>query len=195
VLLNLIRNFRQTEENIHRYNIELPKSSALQRKLSNHAAWYYSARYNELAPSKFIGFIGMNGEKYTVADGTIFDGGRTEGVLINYFDRIAEEHQLYPKLRRQLYRELRRYGKSPRSNFRLNIPKRMYLQEAQRGTRNPPWTKDELILALDLYFKLESLPSNEDHPDIIALSRLLNKLPIHPRANRREGFRNPNVSI
>lgn len=190
--LELITGFNQAEENIHRYNLDLPYSMVLQRLLSTHTAWYYSPNHNELAPSKFIGFVGMSGEQYAVSEGSIFDGGRTEGVLIDCFDVIDENHQLYPKLQRQLSRLLRKYGKSPRSNFRLNIPKRRYLQTTQRGRRNPDWTIDELILALDLYFKLGSLPSNEDHPDIVALSRLLNRLPIHPRTHRQEGFRNPN---
>ncbi len=46
--LELITNFNQTEENIHQYNIDLPNSSELQRLLSTHTAWYYSARYNEI---------------------------------------------------------------------------------------------------------------------------------------------------
>lgn len=113
--LELITSFNQAKENVHRYNLDLPNSLVLQRLLSTHTAWYYSPNHNELAPSKFIGFIGMSGEQYAVSKGFIFDGGRTEGVLINYFDTIDENHQLYLKLRRQLLRLLRKYGKSPRS--------------------------------------------------------------------------------
>lgn len=58
--------------------------------------------------------------------------------------------------------------------------------------RNPRWTRDELILALDLYFRVNPLQTSETHPEIVALSDLLNRLPIHPRSDFGESFRNPN---
>jgi len=58
--------------------------------------------------------------------------------------------------------------------------------------RNPTWTRDELILALDLYFQINPVHTSEQHPRILALSRLLNRLPIHPRIGEFENFRNPN---
>jgi len=192
MVLRLIRTFDQAEKNIHQYNADLPNSRILQQRLRTHLVWYYSPRYNELAPSKFIGFIGMNGEKYANAEESIFDGGRTEGVLHNYFDVISNEHELYQKLQHQLFNLLRRYNKSTRSNVRLNIPKQKFLQRIQSGRHNPPWAIDELILALDLYFRLSSLPSDENHPEIVSLSKLLNRLPIHPQSSRQEKSRNPN---
>lgn len=56
--------------------------------------------------------------------------------------------------------------------------------------RNPPWTRDELILALDLYIRSGRRVLSEDHADVIALSELLNQLPIHKQ--REAKFRNPN---
>lgn len=58
--------------------------------------------------------------------------------------------------------------------------------------RNPKWTRDELILALDLYFRCDPLKTNKSDPEIIALSDLLNSLPIHPQKAEFEKFRNPN---
>jgi 5-methylcytosine-specific restriction enzyme A len=58
--------------------------------------------------------------------------------------------------------------------------------------RNPPWTTDELILALDLYFRVDPLHNTENHPEIIALSELLNRLPIHTERPDAGRFRNPN---
>ena len=57
-------------------------------------------------------------------------------------------------------------------------------------TGNPNWTRDELILALDVFFKngRKQLPAN--HPEVIALSTLLNVLPIHAADNREINFRN-----
>jgi 5-methylcytosine-specific restriction protein A len=58
--------------------------------------------------------------------------------------------------------------------------------------RNPKWTRDELILALDLYFRCTPLKTNKDHHEIVKLSNILNSLPIHPKKLEYEKFRNPN---
>ena len=58
--------------------------------------------------------------------------------------------------------------------------------------RNPKWHRDELILALDLYFRLEQGQRHARNPLIIALSETLNKLPIHGNKEEYEKFRNPN---
>lgn len=57
--------------------------------------------------------------------------------------------------------------------------------------RNPKWTRDELILALDLFFRVNPLHTSEKHPEIIALSDLLNELPIHVKSETEDNFRNP----
>jgi 5-methylcytosine-specific restriction protein A len=49
-----------------------------------------------------------------------------------------------------------------------------------KARRNPPWQRDELILALDLYFRHRPDTISKKHPDVGALSGLLNALPIHP---------------
>ena len=59
-----------------------------------------------------------------------------------------------------------------------------------RGTRPPTWVRDELILALDLYLRLGALDSS--HQEVIALSKLLNGMPIHPDWRYGADFRNPN---
>jgi 5-methylcytosine-specific restriction enzyme A len=59
------------------------------------------------------------------------------------------------------------------------------------GHGNPKWTRDETILALDLYFDYNGrVPSSSD-PRIIALSDLLRTFPYHSSAARQESFRNP----
>jgi hypothetical protein len=52
-------------------------------------------------------------------------------------------------------------------------------QQDGRTKRNPTWERDELILALDLYFQLERSVPDDSEPEVIALSELLNELPIH----------------
>jgi hypothetical protein len=56
--------------------------------------------------------------------------------------------------------------------------------------RNPNWSRDEQILALDLYFSLGRKWVSPDHSSIKKLSWILNKLPIHKRRTKK--FRNPN---
>ena len=58
--------------------------------------------------------------------------------------------------------------------------------------KNPPWHRDEIILALDLYFGPSLGPIDDKNPKIIALSELLNKLPIFEAKPNQETFRNAN---
>ena len=58
--------------------------------------------------------------------------------------------------------------------------------------RNPTWQRDELILALDLYFRHNPRTINRHHPEVERLSDVLNELPIHPDRPDPERFRNPN---
>lgn len=58
--------------------------------------------------------------------------------------------------------------------------------------RNPKWHRDEIIFALDLYFRLEPGQINHSNPAIIELSEVLNRLPIfHVRPDEAR-FRNAN---
>lgn len=61
----------------------------------------------------------------------------------------------------------------------------------RRAKRNPPWTRDELILALDLYFRYKPPTIPKSHPEILSLSTILNSLPIHEHRPDREHFRSP----
>lgn len=53
------------------------------------------------------------------------------------------------------------------------------------------WQRDELILALDLYLRLERIVPDETHPEVIALSQLLQSLPLHTDRRLDPTFRNP----
>ena len=70
--------------------------------------------------------------------------------------------------------------------------KRQYW-EAKGMRRNPNWARDELILALDLYFRV-NFPSHtsKSNTEIVQLSELLNALPIHAKSEQQKTFRNPN---
>lgn len=58
--------------------------------------------------------------------------------------------------------------------------------------RNPKWHRDEIIVALDLYFDLEPGQINHKNPAIVEVSNILNKLPIHDIRPDEVRFRNPN---
>ena len=58
--------------------------------------------------------------------------------------------------------------------------------------RNPKWHRDEIILALDLYFKLASGKIHASNQQVIDLSNTINKLPIFDVKPDAEKFRNAN---
>ena len=59
------------------------------------------------------------------------------------------------------------------------------------GHGNPDWTKDETILALELYQSCGGKLPGGDDPRVIALSDLLRQLPLHPDVIKKPSFRNP----
>jgi 5-methylcytosine-specific restriction enzyme A len=58
--------------------------------------------------------------------------------------------------------------------------------------RNPPWARDELILALDLYLENRASPPGQSSNEVQELSTLLNRLGAQLNAQSYEGYRNPN---
>jgi 5-methylcytosine-specific restriction enzyme A len=59
------------------------------------------------------------------------------------------------------------------------------------GHGNPNWSRDETILALDLYFRCAGEIPNSDDIRIVELSKELRVLPIHEVDLRNATFRNP----
>jgi 5-methylcytosine-specific restriction enzyme A len=64
------------------------------------------------------------------------------------------------------------------------------LDQPQGRGRSPPWERDELILALDLYMRAGLVDDTDRR--VIELSELLNRLPLHPLHPDPSRFRNPN---
>ena len=58
--------------------------------------------------------------------------------------------------------------------------------------RNPKWHRDEIILALDLYFSADRGSIDKNNPKIQELSKILNDLPLFPDRPDEEKFRNSN---
>lgn len=57
--------------------------------------------------------------------------------------------------------------------------------------RNAPWTAEELILALDLYFRVPPTRAAQNDPRIVELSRILNKLAGRAAAKDPSRYRTP----
>lgn len=57
--------------------------------------------------------------------------------------------------------------------------------------KNPKWSRDELILALDLYFKLPSSKISSTNEEVIELSQILNQIPSGFK-HKDDTFRNSN---
>jgi|GEM_PF-3801178 hypothetical protein len=58
-------------------------------------------------------------------------------------------------------------------------------------TKNPTWSRDELILALDLYACFKGNPPGKGSSAVVELSNVLNEMGAQI-ANRASDFRNPN---
>jgi 5-methylcytosine-specific restriction protein A len=58
--------------------------------------------------------------------------------------------------------------------------------------RNPKWHRDEIILALDLYFSEDRGSIDSKNKNIISISQVLNDLPLFPNRPDKERFRNAN---
>lgn len=65
----------------------------------------------------------------------------------------------------------------------------------QGMARNPAWKRDEVILALDLYFSLKPGEMSTKNEKVIKLSHILSSLPIHSERRNHNNFRNPNSVV
>lgn len=59
------------------------------------------------------------------------------------------------------------------------------------GHGNPNWTRDETILALNLYLRLDGHVPSPSTPEIQELSAILRSMPYHAEAAKQPSFRNP----
>ena len=59
------------------------------------------------------------------------------------------------------------------------------------GQGNPKWTREEVILALELYLRSGSIPLSKTDKEVIKLSKLLRTIPYHSNASKKSNFRNP----
>lgn len=57
---------------------------------------------------------------------------------------------------------------------------------------NPDWTRDELILVCDVMSRRSWQWLDDDDPDVLELSGIVRRMPLHPESQRLPSFRNPN---
>src|SRR5262249_20738813 len=74
----------------------------------------------------------------------------------------------------------------------FQVVRRNEASEGSDAQRNPPWIRDELILALDLYMRLGGRGFSQSHPAILECSELLNQLHRLLGSVASETLRNPN---
>jgi 5-methylcytosine-specific restriction enzyme A len=60
-----------------------------------------------------------------------------------------------------------------------------------KGHGNPDWSRDEVILALNLYLECGATVPGGSDPRVVSLSNVLRGLALHPPENRVGSFRNP----
>jgi 5-methylcytosine-specific restriction enzyme A len=60
-----------------------------------------------------------------------------------------------------------------------------------KGHGNPDWTRDEVLLALELYQGLNGKIPGPSDERVVNLSTLLRSLPLHPPSSKNPKFRNP----
>jgi 5-methylcytosine-specific restriction protein A len=63
-----------------------------------------------------------------------------------------------------------------------------------KGTRNPDWTRDELIIALNLYLRHRISPPGKGSKEVLEASDLLNRIgtKLHGWGGKEKSFRNAN---
>ena len=117
--MKLITSPEHLIENIRRYAASAEELAEL---MAYSRAWY-ALRSEEgwlLAPSKFIGYEGMDAETYRREKYTL-DGRATEKVLEQWSDLIEQGHPQYDELHAALAALFAHHGKTPNSLARISI--------------------------------------------------------------------------
>jgi hypothetical protein len=118
--MKLITSLEQLIENIQRYAASAEELAEL---MAYSRAWY-ALRSEEgwlLAPSKFIGYEGMDAETYRRERSTQLDGRATEKVLEQWSDLIKQGHPQYDELHAALATLFAHHGKTPNTLARISI--------------------------------------------------------------------------
>ncbi|MFD6197009.1 HNH endonuclease [Mycobacteriaceae bacterium NPDC060252] len=133
--------------------------------------------YDEIGSDAFRMKYGFGPAKdyFVIRDGKAYDSKAIAGAAHGY---LPEHHPLganeFSGGEATVVRRLRRLG--------FRVPPK----------RSPPWMRDEVILACDLVAENDWQYLTAEDPRVVALSALLQRLPLHPIEVRSDTFRNPN---
>jgi hypothetical protein len=111
------------------------------------------------------------------------------------FDRVLRESERLPgQAHLSWKKELAEKEAKVRDwAFGLRAGEAIDLEPADaRGKRNPPWSRDQLILALDLYLRFRQSPPAKDSLEVAALSSFLGQMGRAQGRTEEETFRNAN---
>lgn len=132
-----------------------------------------------------------------------FDGHIENSSRIGWRDLEGEPIKL-PALAKSVFNK---YSSVSREEIWKEVKRMLSIQESkaakikkkknldlfnQKQMKNPTWNREELILALDLYFKIDYGQMHGTNPDIIQLSKDLRSLNIHTDIPNKENFRSVN---
>ncbi|MBI4337332.1 MAG: hypothetical protein HY683_05840 [Chloroflexi bacterium] len=121
----LAGDYNDVIQSIKRFNEELPRSEGLQELLGYFRAWYYSPELDQVGPSKFAGYKGMNAAEYLAnnrEEGGL-DGTSTEPELAKWFDRLGDASPESLYVAGLVERLVSRYERWPNRASRFNAPR------------------------------------------------------------------------
>lgn len=135
------------------------------------------AEYDALGRDAFLATYGFGDAKkyWIIHDGNRYPSKAIAGAAHKFVDGHALSAAIFSGGENTVAKKLRDLG------FTLETP-----------SRNPDWNKDEIILALDLYFTNPANPPGKDSAAVGDLSALLNKMHRLTGATASETFRNEN---
>jgi len=139
------------------------------------------------APSKFAGYLDNDISHDSDLDNR--NGGATDTRISTFVAEVAPGSRQREEIESAFLLYCSSLGITPSVHPRT---RRYWLIEGESEVRNPPWTRDELILALDLYLRHRSAPPGKQSREVAELSATLNALSVHLATSRNAVFRNTN---
>ncbi len=136
--MKIVTLLSDVSDNVRSFNEGLESSERLRDLLSYFRAWYYLPELDMVAPSKYIGYKGINAETFVTGQG--LDGRETEPVMGKWFDRLNVETAEGRYVSGKVAELTARYGKSMNRVARFGAPRGWRLsnqpggQPAPRGT-------------------------------------------------------------
>ena len=111
------------------------------------------------------------------------------------FDQIIREIERLPSKAHYSWRDALATDEQKVKNWALSFQNSAAGPTSDTGSpakRNPSWSRDELLLALDLYLKHRASPPGKDSSEVLELSKFLNKIGAALGTVEAETYRNAN---